>query len=121
MSAKNYAPSVAAALRLIEKFGKALTLTRQSSGSYDPSTGSATVTTTTQAAHGIRTSWAAQDIDGSLIKSGDLKIVLAASGLTTAPQVDDTITFDSTVYTIKGVYPVCPADVVIVYNLNVRD
>ena len=111
------------ALELIDDIaedGLLATLTRQISGSYDPSTGEATVTTSTQTAYGIRTSWEKRDIDGTLIKSGDLKIILAASGLTTAPQVDDTITFDGTAYTIKGVYPVSPADVVIVYVLNVR-
>lgn len=111
------------ALELVDDIaedGLLATLTRQASGNYDPTTGAATVTTTTQTAYGIRTNWAKRDIDGTLIKSGDVKIILAASGLTNAPQVDDTITFDGTVYTIKGVYPVSPADVVIVYNLNAR-
>ena len=118
---KDYNPSVATALRLITKFGAAVTLTTKTAGSYDPSTGAATVTTTsTQSAYGVRVDWTKQDESWTLVQINDVKLILTASGITTTPKVNDTVLFDGITYTIISVKPAQPATVAIVYTLNLR-
>ena len=117
---KNYSPSVATALKLIAKFGAAVTLTTQTTGAYDIPTGAATVTTSTQSGYGVRTEWTKQDESWTLVQVNDVKLVLAASGITTAPKVNDTVLFDGISYTVISVKPAQPATVAIVYTLNLR-
>ena len=120
----NYIRAAATALRLLQPppngGGAAVTLTTQTAGSYDPTTGAATVTTATQSGFGIRTDWTKQDESWTLVAVNDVKLIMAASGLTTAPKVNDTVLFDGITYTIISVKPAQPATVAIVYTLNLR-
>ena len=117
---KDYSQSVATALKLITKFGAAVTLTTQTAGGYNTSTGEVTVTTATQSGFGVRVDWTKQDESWTLVAVNDVKLILAASGITTAPRVNDTVLFDSVTYTIISVKPAQPATVAIVYTLNLR-
>ena len=120
----NYARAAATALRLLQLppdgGGATVTLTTQTSGAYDPTTGSATVTTSTQSGYGVRVDWTKQDESWTLVQVNDVKLVLAASGITTAPKVNDTVLFDGITYTVISVKPAQPATVAIVYMLNLR-
>lgn len=80
------------ALDLLSDMGETLTLKKVSTGSYDPSTGSATETTTDYSVTGTFINYKQGHIDGSLIQRGDRKALIAAKGLTVDPAIDDKIT-----------------------------
>lgn len=117
-----YTRSIATALRLITKKGQAVTLTTKTAGSYNTTTSSVAITETTQSAKGVVTNYDTKDIDGVLVKTDDLLLILAASGVTTKPVPDKTkVTLASGLsYTVKAVGDVAPSGESIVYRLQLR-
>lgn len=71
MTGFNYNATAATATRLLQRFGKAATLKRIVTGAYDPSTGTAPVTTTSLNTHAAVFAYDQKYIDGTLIKQGD--------------------------------------------------
>ena len=59
-------------------------------------------------------------LDGSAIKQGDKKIIVAASGLAIEPAVTDVIVCNSVAYNIVAVSVVSPAGTPIIYVLQAR-
>ena len=59
-------------------------------------------------------------LDGSAIKQGDKKIIVAASGLAIEPAVTDVIVCHSAAYNIVNVKAVSPAGTPIIYVLQAR-
>ena len=120
----NYTRAAATALRLLQPppkgGGAVVTLTTQTAEAYDPTTGAATVTTSTQYGYGVRADWTKQDESWTLVAVNDVKLIMAASGITTAPKVNDTVLYDGITSTIISVKPAQPATVAIVYILNLR-
>ena len=70
---------------------KPFTGTRQGAGVYDPATGEVTATATTYTGRGIFASYKAQDIDGTLILSSDVRLTALQIEVTDAPKVGDKI------------------------------
>ena len=124
-----YARMQATANKLLKGKGQAVTLTRQVSGAYDPATGQATITTTIQTGTGAIFDYGIQQAGiysapGSLIQVGDkqllLSVISAMGGLLTAPEVNDTVTVGTTVYTIKQVKALSPAGTTVLFDINLR-
>jgi hypothetical protein len=107
------------AKELLTEFGQSVTITKQTAGSYDPATGAATVTTSTQTATGALFDYKTHQIDNTLILMGDRRLILSAVGIT-APQIDDTVTANGKTYTIKAISETNPAGTVVIYTCNVR-
>ncbi len=59
-------------------------------------------------------------IDGTLIKLGDLQVIVGASGLAVVPDLTDTVIIDGVSYAIVNVTRVPGAGATIVYRLQVR-
>ncbi len=59
-------------------------------------------------------------LNGSAIKQGDKKIIVAASGLAIEPAVTDVIVCNSVAYNIVAVSVVSPAGTPIIYVLQAR-
>ena len=111
--------------RMLRSKGQAVTITKRTAGAYDPATGGATVTTTTETGTGAVFEYGNKNIDGSLIKVGDKQLLLsafrAAGGALTAPVVNDTVTLASgTVYTITQVKALSPGGMDVLYDCNLR-
>jgi hypothetical protein len=121
MAKFDYSKSQATATKLIESFGQALILTHTEQGVYDPATGLIPVVTTTQAGLGALLDHGAREIDGTLIISGDKKLLLSATGIT-KPEINDTCFIDTVNYTIKEpLIEINPAGTVAtMYKLNLR-
>jgi hypothetical protein len=96
-----------------------VTITRQTVGAYNTATGAAAVTTSVQTGSGAVSNYELKDIDGTLVKQGDKKLLLSAVGIT-APVVDDTVTANSVVYTITKIRPISPAATAVLYICNIR-
>ncbi len=114
----------ATANRLLTRFGQAVTLTKTVQGSYDPTTGLITNTTTTQTGTGAVMEYNNRNVDGTLIKQGDRQLLLspflASGGSLVAPAVGDTVTIGGTVYTVTQVKQVNPAGTCVMYDANLR-
>jgi hypothetical protein len=115
----DYTNSNATATRLLAKFGRSVTHTIRTAGTYDPATGLITVTETTQSATAALFDYGTKDIDGTLIVMGDKRALIAAN-ITTMPKPDDTLTVGSVVWTIKQVNELNPAGTSVMYEAQVR-
>jgi hypothetical protein len=114
----DYTSSNATATRLLTKFGRSVTHTIRTAGTYDPATGLVTVTETTQAAIAALFDYGTKDIDGTLIVMGDKRALIAT--LTTMPKPDDFLTVGSVVWTIKQVNELNPAGTYVMYEAQIR-
>lgn len=70
---------------------KPFTGTRQGDAAYNPATGEVESTATTYTGRGIFANYKAQDIDGALILSSDVKLTALQSEVTDVPKVGDKI------------------------------
>lgn len=113
----DYAATAATALRLLQRFGAAATLKRQSVGAYDPATGSNTVTSTSLTTTAAVFDYPQKYIDGTLIQLGDKQAYLAA---TQEPQQGDRVAWQSVDYTVVSYKAVAPAGVPVLYEAQLR-
>ena len=114
-----YDSLIAMALDLLGRKGQPITITTIATGAYNPSTGGVFSTETTQTGVGVPVGYKASEIDGTNIKRGDVKVIVAASGLT-EPKVNGLVSFVGFTGTIKNVEIVAPDGTPIVYKLQVR-
>ena len=103
---------------MLTKHGQAVTITRQTTGAYDPATGSATIVETTQSGVGALFDYAAADIDGTLIKQNDKKLLLNA--IATAPLLNDKVTVNTTIYNVVNIKELNPAGTAVMFELALR-
>lgn len=101
----------ATADRLLKKYGAAAVLTRTIPGAYDPTTGmTGAPTITNYTGIAFRENYALKDIDGTLIKRGDIRLLMSPKSTDGTDMVrpqtaTDTVLFAGTTYTVVGVDP----------------
>jgi len=104
--------------------GLELSLVRITTGEYDPETGTTPVTTTQYDGSGFRENYRQQDIDGSRIKQGDVKILISPLLLdgtdTPQPISQDKILFDGDTYTVQNVEPWDYAGLAVGFSVQAR-
>jgi hypothetical protein len=106
-----YTRPIATADRLVTKYGGVAVLTRSIPGAYNPATGmTAAATVTTYTVRAFRENYALKDVDGTLVKQGDVRLLMnpnATNGTAMAQPATatDTILFDGTTYAVIGVDP----------------
>jgi hypothetical protein len=109
---------------LMAEFGQNFTVTAVTSGAYSPSTGAATTSATTQTAVGIEELYKAREIDGTLIKAGDRRLLISprnsAGAALTTPSVGHTVTLDGEPWRIERVEPLQPGGTVVAIYLHLR-
>lgn len=122
--AYDYQDDADTAAELLEEFGQSITLTSKTSGAYSVSTGTTAVTTSTQTVSAVVLDYGSKDIDGTLIRAGDKRLLMApqttAGDDLTAPVVDDTVAVGSTTYTVKGIKTLSPSGTVVLFDCNIR-
>lgn len=115
----NYANTAKRVQRQLKRAGMAVTLTRITPGTYDPSTGSVTNTEATYSASGVVVSYTQGVIDGTIIQAGDQRVYMdAVSG--TAPQTGDKLAIAGVTYTVVNAYPVSPAGIAVLFDVQAR-
>lgn len=89
--------------------GLELTLRRTVPGEYDPDTGSATDTLTDYPGSGLRQEYDLKDVDGSLIKAGDVMFLVSPLLIDGTdmpePKTQDIVLFDGQQYLVQSVKP----------------
>ena len=117
----DYASVAQEADSAIANAGTSLTIKRDTAGVTDPITG---ITTggriTSYTATGVKLRFKNRDIDGTLVKAGDLRILLSVAGLNITPESTDTITVSGVDWKIIDVKPLEPAEIVVLYELQIR-
>lgn len=115
----NYTKTAATALNLLTKFGADVTVTRVTTGTYDPTTGANAVTTSTSTVKGVVLDYSAGQsmVSGSMLQAGDKRLLLEAAA---APDLNDTFTANSKTYAPVSIGEVNPAGTVVLYDLHVR-
>jgi hypothetical protein len=111
------------ALELITEFGQAVTLRDTVRGGYNPSTGETTPDTISeQTAQGILLDFTGQEFQtNSVIKVGDKKLKIAASGLSTPPALLSKVVIQGKVWSIvPPLKEINPAGTPLLYELQVR-
>jgi hypothetical protein len=115
MSNAFYNRMQATATRLVTKFGRTVTLTREVEGAVDPASGTVTPgTPITYTGKGIDRDFNATEIDGSAVIRGDKQLILADPEQ--IPLMND-LYGD---YRVINVQEVTPAGINIIYRLQVR-
>jgi hypothetical protein len=110
----------ATADKLIGKFGKQVTLTRVTEGTYDPNTGELSGgSTTTQTVAALIKDFNGIEILSGAIQAGDRNVSIAALNAT-EPQIGDAMTIDSLAYNVLAVKSIWSGEKVAIYELQVR-
>ena len=116
------------ATRLLTKYGTNVVITSRTPGIYDVASGSATITESIRTCKGIVFDWGTgnfpdkgeQVIDGTIIKIGDKRLILASSTLV-PPEIGDVALVNGTLYTIvPPVKPLSPAGELVIVECNIR-
>jgi hypothetical protein len=116
---------------MLAEFGQAVTLTKAGTATYDPTTGTTSVTGGgSQTVSGCVFEYSSfirsgqRSEPGSLIQAGDKQLLLAATATDgtalNAPKPTDVVTVGSVAYTITAVAPLDPAGTPVYYECNIR-
>lgn len=113
----DYAKTAATALRLLQRFGAAATLTRTAAGTYDPSAGTSAETVTSLTTTACVFDYPQKYVDGSLILVGDKQAFLSSER---TPKQGDVLTWSAVDYTVVAVKAVAPAGTAVLYEAQLR-
>ncbi|EAB9445657.1 hypothetical protein CSU32_15400 [Salmonella enterica subsp. diarizonae] len=104
---------------MIKKYGYTLSLVRPAGSGIDPKTGDRLADASPQifTVTGIDQQYKQSEIDGTVIQTGDKKILLTAE---TSPEQGDHLTDGVNRWNIITITPVKPAREVLLYSLQVR-
>jgi len=117
----DYSGLVAASIALIDKFGRNVTFTYITPGTYTASTNAITGDSeTTQTVKMAITDFRRDEIDGKKVKRGDKEALLAPDSLTREPRTGDKVTDDGKDYRVMDIDDVKPGDTVLLYKLQLR-
>ena len=119
MAAFNYARPRATAERLVTRFGMAMVLIRTTVGEYDPSTGELETTAAEYDATGVKLDYEQKDIDGTLVKEGDQRVLMAPS-LAISPQTNDQLEIGTVTWTVVASRPLNPAGTLLLHEVQIR-
>lgn len=108
------------ALALIEKHGKVGSF-RISSKVYNEATGKV-VETVTNVSRKVSPPYEFDKrlVNGDTIKATDLKVIVAASGLSFTPSIGNQLTLDGTSYHVLNVSPHYTGELIAAYTLHLR-
>lgn len=113
----DYVNSAATATRLLLRFGAVATLTRVTTGAYNPSTGTQATTEADFSTVAVVIDYPQKYIDGTLIKEGDRQAYLDPG---VAVEQGDKLTWQGTEYTVVRVKELSPAGVTVLWEAQIR-
>jgi len=112
----NYTALQSSAGTLLQNFGRQLTFTRTTKGSYDPNTGTTSDSSATYQKYACVFEYTDAERGDQTIEQGDRRVL--AEGY--AYQIGDTVSLDSETYRIISVSNIQPASTIVACNLQVR-
>jgi hypothetical protein len=112
----NYAGLQSSASALLQKFGRQLTFTRSTKGSYNPATGKAAETISTFTKYACIFDYSNADIGTLTIEAGDRRLLAEFADY----NVGDTVSIDGSVYRVVSISANQPASTGLSVDLQVR-
>lgn len=109
-----------AAQKIIDDIGKDVTLRRVTQGAFNTTTGALSSTTSDETVQALFLNFRNSQVDGSQIKMGDRKIVIAAQNVT-KPETDDLVISNSKTFRIIQVIEVEENDKNLIYTCQARE
>jgi hypothetical protein len=110
----------ATALRLLQKYGKPVTLTQVTEGTYNPATGELSGGgTTIEIPYALIEDFNGKDYISGLIEIGDRKLMTPAQGYA-EPELNDRFTVDSDSYTVIAVETIWSGEQAAAYISQIR-
>lgn len=110
---------------MFQKYGMSVTLRRTTQGAYNPSTGAMSAGTSADyTCLVVITEYNQFVVDGTLIKRGDKRLLVAAKGLDVVPSVSDVFLLSDGQWKVPdsggAVKTLAPAGIAIMYEVQVR-
>lgn len=116
-----YGEMSATARDMLREFGKPVTVTLVTQGTYDPATSAkshdAEIITATK---GVQTSFSLRDVDGTSILATDVRLLVAASSLARKPKPGDRVVIAGETYGVVNSKAVEPGPVALLYAVQLR-
>lgn len=107
------------ASRMLARFGQAATLCRPVVGDYDPATGNAASGAVILYGHAFDYDYSQRDIDGTLIRQGDRRVLLSVE-VGMQPETGDKVVIREKCWDVVNVKTIGPEGNAVVYELQVR-
>jgi hypothetical protein len=77
---------------LLQEYGSNLTVTRPGAATYNPATGILTsAAATTYTVQGVFINYEDRNVDGTVVRAGDRRLLVSTIGTTGTPQIDDAV------------------------------
>jgi hypothetical protein len=117
----DYDNIAAVADELLAEFGQSCSLGSVTDGTYDPETGEAAPASTPHPLTAALFDYPQRFIDGTLIRTGDKRVLASSVGLTVEPKPGDTLT-DAVgkVYQVIDAKATVPAGTAVLWAIQVR-
>jgi hypothetical protein len=115
MAKFDYSKSKLLADRLLDQFGVTRTFTRETTSSFDPSTGTNTTSTESFTASVVWLAFNRDEVDGSTILESDARLLISGE-----VKVGDEVTRDGTTWRIVATNPLYPADTLVYTEAQAR-
>ncbi len=115
-----YNRAAATAVRLLEKFGQAVTVKRIVEGEYDPMTGDIASTEQVYTGRGAVLGYDISDMAGGLVQANDRRVYIAPDLGATPEPGDKLVLADGSTYTVISSSPLSPAGTVVLHDVQVR-
>lgn len=119
MTAFDYSKSRATAKRLLQRFGQPVQIRRRGPAGGSP-TNPTPGTATLYPSVAVVEHYAQKHVDGTLIRLGDKRVIMAMEGLTIEPHVSDEIIIAGELHTIIRVEPFAPGGVPLYCEIQAR-
>ena len=107
------------ASKLMGKFGGVATIRAISTGSYNPTTGTVSQTTSDTAVRGVLEDVNIREVN-DLIQATDKRLLIAAADVTAAPTTADEVVISGTTYQVVRVTTIEQDNTAITYELILR-
>lgn len=108
------------ASKLMSKFGGSVTIRRVTTGAYNPTTGTATPSTSDTTVKGVLEDVQQREVN-DLIRSSDKKLTIAAADLSFEPAVSDQISVSGRVFQCIQVNRIEQENTAIVFEMYLRE
>lgn len=120
----DYADLASTVSELIEEFGARAILNRTIDADYNATSSEVESSDRASAGRAVRVEYELKDIDGEMIRRGDVRLYVSVATETGAempePQNGDRITFDGTIWRVIACSPIKSATVAVAYDVQAR-
>ena len=115
----NYDKIAQIAAKQIARFGQDVTIISRTSAAYNVANSLSYVAETSKVVKGLVDKYSLKEVDGNIVQTGDLKLLLSATNLTINTN-DYVVLNNGTKCVIKNINTVSPSGVNIIYECQIR-